>query len=67
MVAHLAPKWGAALLFPEERYYGKSQPFGENSLEPENAVHMSTEQVLADYATLLTAWKEVGMQCTLLV
>lgn len=54
MIHHLAPKWGALLLFPEERYYGKSQPFGADSLSPENAVYMSTEQVLADYAQLLT-------------
>ena len=49
---------GALLLFPEERYYGKSQPFGADSLEPANAVYMSTEQVLADYAEVLTSVKE---------
>jgi len=58
MVNHLAPTWGAALLFPEERYYGKSAPFGPTSLEPEQAAFMTTEQVLADYATVLTSWKE---------
>jgi len=44
----LAPKWGALLIFAEERYYGKSLPFGPSSLSPENAVYLSTEQVLAD-------------------
>ena len=28
-------------------------PFGDESLSPENAVYLSTEQVLADYAGLL--------------
>ena len=45
MINYLAPKWGALLLFPEERYYGKSQPFGGESLTPANAVYLSTEQV----------------------
>jgi len=49
---------GALLLFPEERYYGESQPFGKDSLAPQNAVYLSTEQVLADYALLLTTVKE---------
>lgn len=55
MINHLAPKWGALLLFGEERYYGKTQPFGADSLSPTNAQYMSTEQVLADYAKLLTS------------
>eukprot|EP00041_Stephanoeca_diplocostata_P017902 m.369509 g.369509 ORF g.369509 m.369509 type:complete len:520 (-) comp20851_c0_seq7:2048-3607(-) len=58
MVNHLAPLWGALLLFPEERYYGKSTPFGPQSLTAENAVYLTTEQVLADYATLLTWYKD---------
>ena len=33
---------------------GGGRPFGADSLSPENAVYMSTEQVLADYAQLLT-------------
>ena len=32
---------------------GKSLPFGAKSLEPDNAVYLSTEQVLADYAVLI--------------
>lgn len=48
---------GALLLFPEERYYGLSQPFGPESLKPENAVYLTTEQILADYALLLTTVK----------
>ena len=59
MIHDLAPRWGALLLFAEERYYGESQPFGTNanSLTPDNAVYLSTEQVLADYARLLTSIK----------
>jgi lysosomal Pro-X carboxypeptidase len=40
-----------------QRYYGKSLPFGDKSLEPDNAVYLTTEQILADYAVLVTHLK----------
>ncbi|KAL1520514.1 hypothetical protein AB1Y20_022092 [Prymnesium parvum] len=45
----LAPRLGALLVFGEERYYGASLPSGDPFL------YLSTEQVLADYAALLTS------------
>jgi lysosomal Pro-X carboxypeptidase len=53
----LAPKWKGLLVYPEERYFGKSLPFGNKSLDPENAVYLSTEQVLADYVELIVHLK----------
>ena len=47
------------LVFPEERYYGASLPFGEGgaSFTPENLVFLTTEQVLEDYVELLSYLK----------
>lgn len=53
----LAPKLGALVIFAEQRFYGASMPFGEQSLTPEHLVYLSTEQVLADYAHLLATLK----------
>ena len=53
----LAKEWNGLLVFGEHRYYGESMPFGNESLTPENAVYLSTEQALADYAYLLTELK----------
>lgn len=53
----LASEWGGLLIFGEHRYYGESMPFGNESLSSENAVFLSTEQALADYANLLTELK----------
>ena len=53
MIDYLAPKWGALLVFAEERYYGSSLPFGEASLEPSNLRFLSTEQVLEDFVELI--------------
>lgn len=56
---YLAKELGALVIYAEERYYGKSLPFGEESLtKPENAVYLNTEQVLADYAVMLHSWKK---------
>jgi hypothetical protein len=49
----LAPKFGAFLLFPEERYYGQSLPFGEESFAPENVKYLSTKQVLEDIVSIV--------------
>ena len=54
MTEVLAPKLGAMLLFPEQRYYGKSLPFGGASFAAENLRFLTTEQVLADYVELLS-------------
>lgn len=53
----LAPKMGALLVFPEERYYGTSLPMGNASLEPQNLKYLTTEQVLADFAELISHLK----------
>uniref|UniRef100_A0A7S2STF0 Prolylcarboxypeptidase n=2 Tax=Rhizochromulina marina TaxID=1034831 RepID=A0A7S2STF0_9STRA len=58
MVNVLAPKWGGLLVFPEERYYGESLPFGEASFTAENLVYLTTEQVLEDYVELVASLKK---------
>jgi hypothetical protein len=56
----LGPKFGGLLLFPEQRYYGKSLPFGDTSYDPKNIVYLTTEQVLEDYIQLLGHVKAVN-------
>ena len=53
MIQHLAPAWGAMLLFPEERYYGTSLPFGAASFEAANVKYLTTEQILEDYVEIV--------------
>ena len=48
----LAAKLGALVIFGEERYYGESQPSKGTPFQ-----FLSTEMVLADYASLLTRVK----------
>ena len=57
VVNDLAKKWGAMVVFGEHRYYGKSLPFGNESLTPENAVYLKTEHALDDFASLLKDFK----------
>lgn len=54
----LAPKLNALIIFAEQRYYGKTLPFGTKTWSSkDNLRYLSTEQVLADYALLLTSIK----------
>lgn len=49
-----APNFNAMVIFAEHRYYGKTQPFGNQSYANlENLGKLSSEQALADYAVLL--------------
>lgn len=55
-----APEFNALILFAEHRYYGETQPFGNQSYKNlENLGYLSTEQALADYAVFLKWIKEV--------
>jgi hypothetical protein len=45
MTGELAPEWGALLLFPEQRYYGKTLPFGNASFSADRLRWLTTAQV----------------------
>lgn len=53
VVQDLASKLGGLVLFPEERYYGKSLPFGAASLQAANVHYLTTAQVLEDYVEVV--------------
>lgn len=57
VVQVLASKLGGLVVFPEERYYGKSLPFGDASLQAENVRYLTTAQVLEDYVDLVAHLK----------
>jgi lysosomal Pro-X carboxypeptidase len=55
----LAPEFGAAIVFAEHRYYGKTMPFGNESYaSTANLGYLSSEQALADFAVLIGHLKE---------
>jgi len=58
-ILEAAQQFNALVIFAEHRYYGESWPFGtpEKSLTRENIGYLSVEQALADYAVLLTTFK----------
>uniref|UniRef100_A0A0M3IXI0 Peptidase_S9 domain-containing protein n=1 Tax=Ascaris lumbricoides TaxID=6252 RepID=A0A0M3IXI0_ASCLU len=50
----IAAEFGAAIVFAEHRYYGKTHPFGNESYASvSNLGYLSSEQALADYAQLI--------------
>uniref|UniRef100_A0A804LXL3 Serine protease EDA2 n=1 Tax=Zea mays TaxID=4577 RepID=A0A804LXL3_MAIZE len=55
-LAVVAKKFGAALVSPEHRYYGKSSPF--NSLTTENLQFLSSKQALFDLAVFRQYYQE---------
>lgn len=53
-----AARFKAMIVFAEHRFYGKSMPFGNRSLEINNIVFLTIEQALADYAKLIVHLKD---------
>ena len=51
-----APAMGAAMVFAEHRYYGRSTPFPDGT--PDCLRWLTTDQALADYAQLIRSFKE---------
>lgn len=59
----MGPEFNALILFAEHRYFGESQPFGNQSesYKKENSVYLTVEQALADYVEFLKWYtQEIG-------
>ncbi|KAF8404809.1 hypothetical protein HHK36_009699 [Tetracentron sinense] len=59
-VWEIAPRFGAMVVFPEHRYYGKSMPYGSREKaykDPASLSYLTAEQALADFAVLLNHLK----------
>ncbi|CAJ0598086.1 unnamed protein product [Cylicocyclus nassatus] len=58
MMWDLAPRYNAAVILAEHRFYGTSLPFGNDSYSSiANMGYLTSEQALADFAALLFALK----------
>ncbi|XP_015734196.1 dipeptidyl peptidase 2 [Coturnix japonica] len=57
-IFELAEQQQALVIFAEHRYYGKSLPFGLESMQLKNIHLLTVEQALADYAVLITELKQ---------
>eukprot|EP01091_Cochliopodium_minus_P011202 TRINITY_DN3116_c0_g1_i1.p1 TRINITY_DN3116_c0_g1~~TRINITY_DN3116_c0_g1_i1.p1 ORF type:complete len:495 (-),score=111.03 TRINITY_DN3116_c0_g1_i1:45-1499(-) len=53
LMFYFAQKWNALIVFGEHRYFGKSMPYGKESLTKKRIGFLSVEEALADYAELL--------------
>lgn len=58
--AKLAQQTHGLVLALEHRYYGKSLPFGADSLSVKNLKYLSAEQALKDLAYFLTKMSKSG-------
>mmetsp|Transcript_79444 Transcript_79444/g.110376 ORF Transcript_79444/g.110376 Transcript_79444/m.110376 type:complete len:107 (+) Transcript_79444:296-616(+) len=52
----MAKFYGALVIVLEHRYYGKSLPFGEDSLNLTNIKYLNADQAMADLAYFIQAF-----------
>ncbi|KAJ7475971.1 serine carboxypeptidase S28-domain-containing protein [Mycena latifolia] len=55
--ARWAPEFGAGLISLEHRYFGKSQPFGNNSYTAENMRFLTLDNVISDTVAVVDWWR----------
>ena len=54
-----ADSYDAIMVFAEHRYFGESLPFGTDAedMKSDNIIYLSSDQAMADYATLINTLK----------